>query len=171
MTAGDLWRGLHEWTGIIVVIATNTDIMFSARPLKSVEEAIIINVKRYSEVHRVTQTDRCHRPVVLPDNPPRDIGPRYRFHERSLHLILFFLERTEQEDRRDRSSSLTCISRQANSTDVFLHRFIFNSERSVSRTSVFWKIPAPSLFRKALLSLVPFWYPQKNQRTTMEVIN
>lgn len=41
---------LHECAGIIVVIATNTDIMFSARALRSVEEAIIINVKRY-EVH------------------------------------------------------------------------------------------------------------------------
>lgn len=133
MTAGG-WRDLHEWARIIMVIATNTDIMFSARPLKSVEEAIIINVKRYSEVHRVTQTDRCHRPVVLPDNPSRDIGPRYRFHERSLYRIFFspsnILRSEKIHDRRDRSSSLTCISRHANSTDVYSYIDFFNSECS-----------------------------------------
>lgn len=140
-----------------MVIATNTDIMFSARPLKSVEEAIIINVKRYSEVHRVTQTDRCHRPVVLPDNPSRDIGPRYRFHERLLHRILFFsLEHiAEREDTRYArycSSSLTCISRHANATDVFLYRFL--SLSAVSRTSVLCKISASTLSRKRSLKVL-----------------
>lgn len=60
---------LHECTGIIVVIATNTDIMFSTRTLRSVEEAIIINVKRYERSQSSDKTDRCHRPVVLHDNP------------------------------------------------------------------------------------------------------
>lgn len=42
-----------------------------------------------------SDTDRCHRPVVVPDNPSRDIVPRYRFHEHSLHIYrILFSDRT-----------------------------------------------------------------------------
>lgn len=105
-----------------MVIATNTDIMFSARLLKSVEEAIIINVKRYSRFikwHRLIDViGRLFCPITL-----LVTSSCYRFHECSLHIyrILFFANtHAEWQDTRDHSSSLTCIPRHTNSADVLL---------------------------------------------------
>lgn len=97
------------------------DIMFSARTLRSVEEAIIINVKRYEvhiEWHRLI--DVIGR-LSCSITPSHDIGPRYHFHECPLHIPNSFSRiglSTSEEIRAWFSLSLTCILRHTNSTDI-----------------------------------------------------
>jgi len=111
------------------------------------------------EVHQVTQTDRCHRPVVLPDNPSHDIG-RYHFHERLLHIYRIFFSQSgilRSKKIRDIREIVLRPSRAFPAMQIpltysyidILHQML----SALSCTSVLCKISTSSLPQKRVPSL------------------